>query len=57
MDSEEERLKTFSSWPYSAETHPFCTPKDMAEAGFYLDGVPPKAKDRVICYSCGIELV
>ncbi|KAH7818237.1 baculoviral IAP repeat-containing protein [Monocercomonoides exilis] len=57
MESEAARLKTFTEWPHAATPNCKCTPKAMAEAGFYLAPVPPKAIDRVICHSCGIELV
>ncbi|XP_061399496.1 uncharacterized protein LOC133335210 [Musca vetustissima] len=44
---EDERLKTFNSWPL---TNP--KPKEMAMIGFYYTG----EADRVICYFCGVDI-
>lgn len=57
MDNYDKRLKTFSAWPHEGSLHSNIAPARMAAAGFYLDPVPPKATDRVICHCCGVELV
>ncbi|KFP75431.1 E3 ubiquitin-protein ligase XIAP, partial [Apaloderma vittatum] len=48
MCSEETRLKSFHSWPFSGQL----TPKELASAGFYYTGVG----DQVVCFCCGGKL-
>jgi hypothetical protein len=57
MRFEKARLKSFQyGWPHTPETHPKCTPKQLASAGFFFcpDSLHP---DRCLCYCCGIGLV
>ena len=56
MDDYSNRLKTFMKWPHN-EKDSSLSPDKMAAAGFYLAPAPPRANDRVICHSCGLELV
>lgn len=49
MRSEEARLQTFSSWPFTAPV----SPRDLAQAGLYYLG----EHDRVQCFCCGGILV
>lgn len=44
---EEERLKTFETWPIS-----FQNPKNLSITGMFYTGVA----DRTICYFCGVQI-
>ncbi|XP_069027497.1 E3 ubiquitin-protein ligase XIAP [Embiotoca jacksoni] len=48
MRSEEARLQTFSSWPFTAPVRP----RDLAQAGLYYVG----ESDQVQCFCCGGRL-
>lgn len=57
MENYYDRLQTFDfSWPWNEKSHPFCTPESLAQCGFYHVESFTQNKDRVICYSCGIDL-
>ncbi|CAF0904654.1 unnamed protein product [Didymodactylos carnosus] len=51
----EERLKTFSSWPYqnNGGTESYVTPEIMVECGFFYSG----PRDGVTCFNCGNILI
>ncbi|NXX50764.1 BIR protein, partial [Tricholaema leucomelas] len=47
MSTEDDRLRTFRSWPLT-----FLSPVDLAKAGLYYLGTA----DRVACFTCGGQL-
>jgi len=49
----EARVKTFTNWPFTEDCS--CTPKKMADAGFYSCG-GDNEPDLVRCYFCRKEL-
>lgn len=53
MHLKSKRLETFTSWPFQEDC--VCTPKRMADAGFYHCG-NDKEPDYVQCFVCQKEL-
>ncbi|KAK7794002.1 hypothetical protein R5R35_007437 [Gryllus longicercus] len=50
---EENRLKSFTNWPFSDKNQ--CNPKKMAQAGFYACGSKDET-DLAKCFFCNKEL-
>ncbi|KAL9648670.1 hypothetical protein ABK040_016299 [Willaertia magna] len=59
MNDESARFLSFFSqektWPYTSETHPFCTPEELASNGFFFHP-GENYIDMCECFCCGIKL-
>jgi hypothetical protein len=54
---ESQRLNSFEGWPYTPDTHPHCTPSELAAAGFFFQKDNALYRDACECFFCGVNLV
>jgi hypothetical protein len=56
-EDEAVRKSSFSKWPHTTDTHPHCTPTELAAAGFFHQHDNPTYSDACECFYCGVSLV